>query len=671
MNLALGKSWNLLGLGSRAGPRKPAWSARRRASLDAESCPASPSGAVSRGGKWLQPRNAWQESTRRGRSRVKIQRGCLQVFVCSGSARQCSTPRSSRSFAASDESLPLTEEQEQTTPAELVQQVPTEQKNSKYGKSALAPEPLDTSGIALVLPARETLLQDLERCRMQLDDRDAGAAVLPPMPKYHEESTTAPPPSALQLGCPETIACRRRRWTKRSLSADTWTETTTASARSSPGWSVSPGATAASEAATTPTTPTRWMFAANAQTAQATTRARCLRTASGGRLTSWAVTADVAERRQKKLQEAQELFCDMLAPLPGKFCASTSCSQRGTPMLSPSPHRPCSCLPLRDVATQACARQRSCPPLKPLNGCWGWFPGIDVAQSMKSYPASIVRASAIPIPEGLAVNTDNFEISFENASPIDSTAASSQHIPRGQDADCSPTPKVHRQAQVLGADDAAFCKILAAALAETHTPESAVSPPVRHAISSHGRLAATAFSFSKTIHMRAHIDTEFCDVLAAAPESLCSHEPGVASPTCHASSRASCEQDVMKDCARASKLPGLSLNTEENQIDSHAVQPFTPQSVASKVTEAPMLPGRSLSTEDKDDSDLQDDHVQPSSSPSMASQVSAVLAPTDKQESREPKSQIRMKARRDFAEIMAARRCRSEQSSYAVVLPCL
>eukprot|EP00930_Biecheleria_cincta_P024874 TRINITY_DN1775_c0_g10_i1.p1 TRINITY_DN1775_c0_g10~~TRINITY_DN1775_c0_g10_i1.p1 ORF type:complete len:664 (+),score=81.64 TRINITY_DN1775_c0_g10_i1:68-2059(+) len=663
MNLALGKSWNLLGLGSRAGPRKPAWSGRKTTSLDAGSRPASPSGAGARRSKLVEPRNAWQESTRRGRSRVKIQRGCLQVFVCSGRARQCSTPRSSRSFAAYDESAHMSEEQK--TPAEPAQQLPTEQEISN---SVRAPELLDTSGIALVLPARETLLQDLERCRMQLDDRDAGAAVLPPM---GESPTASPPHSSLLLGCPETTACRRRRWTKRSLSADTWTETTTASARSSPSWSASPGATVASEAATTLTTPTRWMFAANAQTAQATTRALHLRTASGRRRTSRAATVDVAGRRRTRLQEAQELFCEMLAPLPGKLCASTSCLQRGRTMISPSPHRPRSCLPLREVGTQACARQRSCPPLKPLNGCWEWFPGIHDAPSMKSRPTHIARTScpssigcAIPIPEGLAVVTDNFELSFENASPVASIAASSQQVPSGHGSDCSPTPDVHKQSQGIAADDADFCKLLAAALAEPHTPESVVAPATR-AVCSHEHIS------DETIHMRASIDTEFCDMLAGVHASSCSHERSVASPTRLASSRASCEQDVMKDCARASKLPELSLNTEENLIDSHTIGPLTPQSMSSQVTEAPMLPGRSLTAEDKDDSDIQDDQIRPSSSLPLASQVTAMPAPTDTQESREATSQICMQARQDFAEVMAARRRRSEQSSFSVVLPCL
>lgn len=630
----------------------------------------------------MQSRSAWQESTRRGRSRVKIHRGCLQVFVCSGGAqRQCSTPRSrSRSLAAaSDESASLLEAAQQPS-----QPLSTEQKCSSSGSLVpAAPKPLDTSGIDLMLPARDTLLQELERCKMQLEDSDAGAALLPPLLKRQQEGGTAADiaasPASL-LDCAEAAKTfTRRRWSKRSLSADTWTDTaTTASARSSPGWSNSPAVS--SEAATTPSTLARWMPAANAQAAQAATTSPQLRAASSRRRVPRAATADVAGRRRKKLQEAQELFCEMLAPLPGKLCASTSCLHRGRPMTSPSPHRPRSRLPLQEVATQACVRQRSCPPLQPLNGCWGCFPGIDSVPSLKSRPAFMARIScssniACPtsIPEGLAVNTDSLELSFENASPICSTATSSQHIPNGQGADCCHSAESQKLAQVIAEDDASICQLLAAALAEPHTPESVVALPVKHPASSHEDLEATSVKVSEAIHMHASIDAEFCDMLTAALGGSCSQESSVASPTCHAFSRASPEQDVMQDCGRVSKLHGLSLNTEETQIDSQLVRPLTPESVASEVTEAPMLPGRSLSTEDKGDSDIQDDQARPSSPLSMTSQATSVPASTEPlQGSRELfKAEIRTKPRQDFAEIMAARRRRSEQSSFSVVLPCL
>eukprot|EP00931_Biecheleriopsis_adriatica_P049504 TRINITY_DN2863_c0_g1_i1.p1 TRINITY_DN2863_c0_g1~~TRINITY_DN2863_c0_g1_i1.p1 ORF type:complete len:782 (+),score=119.02 TRINITY_DN2863_c0_g1_i1:167-2512(+) len=375
-------------------------------------------------------------------------------------------------------------------------------KDASCGKK----KPLDLSGIDLKYPSDEEVRQELERLRMRLEDRPlAQCKVQVSMPEkpLSPQCQLLPPapvvaaPSPEQLPSPEVLRLNMNPMISRpsllarnarAASADAvndrfrlavdiaetamtsgGTPISIPSTRTSPGLSVSQ--------ASSGDTSTNWSGFSSPplcrpnpvgllgrqrfqQAPPGTTRARAA-TADGLGLRSSGV----------RIQQAQDLFSEMLAP--GSTARRFTCSSEA-PALDQQRHRPRTSSGTRNFAD---ARRASAPVLTPLNGSCRSIPTVDL-QAGNARPSSAgtvhfsKRSELLPcastvlhmhLPEG----TRN-----SRSCSVGRARSSQASIPEGQAVVPTASRMGTEDPPTKAATDAAFCQLLAAALAEPQQSES-------------------------------------------------------------------------------------------------------------------------------------------------------------------------------------------------------
>eukprot|EP00931_Biecheleriopsis_adriatica_P049505 TRINITY_DN2863_c0_g2_i1.p1 TRINITY_DN2863_c0_g2~~TRINITY_DN2863_c0_g2_i1.p1 ORF type:complete len:774 (+),score=105.95 TRINITY_DN2863_c0_g2_i1:148-2469(+) len=382
------------------------------------------------------------------------------------------------------------------------------------------PKPLELSGIDLKPPSNEEIRQELERLRMCLEDRPlAQCKVQSFMPEkpLSPRCRLLPPapvvaaPSPDRLPSPEVLRFNRNPMVSRpsllarnvrAASADVvherfrlaveiaesammsgGTAISTPSTRASPGPSVS--------LASSGDTATSWsdfssspLYRPNHVGLPGQQR---FQEAPQGTMRARAATAEVLGLPSSgvRIQRAQELFSEMLAPgiSAGRFTCS---SERvwASPALAQQRRRPRTSSGTRNFADM---HRASAPALTPLNGSWRSLP--TVMQAGKARPSSAGALQLSRRSEGLSYASTLLHTRLpagtrDNRSCSAGLARSSQaSIPEGHAVVPAAPQMGTEDSPTKAATDAAFCQLLAAALAETQQAESSAASDLQPAAS--------------------------------------------------------------------------------------------------------------------------------------------------------------------------------------------